>query len=90
MLPDDGELLIILLAEQGDVRLDLLEQPRDHRADAVEMAGPGGAVEAVAEAAAPRRVVAGPSGYMVATSGAHRIAQPSASSIAASAASRRG
>ena len=43
---DDGELLIILLAEQGDVGPDLVEQLGDDGRDAVEMAGTRGAVTA--------------------------------------------
>ncbi len=43
---DDGELLEILFAEQGDVRRDLVEQLGDDDGDAVEMSGPGGAVQA--------------------------------------------
>ncbi len=54
-LPDDGELLEILLSEQGDVGADLVEQPRHHRRHAVEMARAGGAVETLAEASGADR-----------------------------------
>ena len=37
---DDGELLEVLLAEHGDVRLDGVEQLGDHRGDAAEVARP--------------------------------------------------
>ena len=54
-LPDDEELLVILLAEYGHVRLHLLEQARHHRRHAVEMAGPRGAIQHAAELARAHR-----------------------------------
>ena len=39
---DDEKLLIILLAEQGDIGLDLIEQLAHHRRHPVEMTRPGG------------------------------------------------
>ena len=36
---NDGELLVVLLAEHGHIRLDDIEQPADHGRHAVEMAG---------------------------------------------------
>jgi hypothetical protein len=42
---DDRELLEILLAEDCDIGLHLIEQLGDDGRDAVEMAGPCGAVQ---------------------------------------------
>ncbi len=44
-LADDHHLLGVLLAEVGVVRPDQVEQDGDDRRDAIEMAGPRGALE---------------------------------------------
>ena len=50
-LPDDEELLRVLLAEVRPLRADEVEQDRDDRGDALEMAGPRGALERLADGA---------------------------------------
>src|SRR5690606_32610608 len=47
---DDLELLVVLLAEDGDVRSRLQQQLGDDGGHAREVAGPGGAVERFADA----------------------------------------
>ena len=49
--PDHGELLPVLLPEQGDIGLHLIEQLGHHRGDAVKMARPRGAAQALAHTA---------------------------------------
>ncbi len=59
---DDGDLLVVLFAEDGVVALDEVEELGDDGADAVEVAGAAGAAEGLGEAgfekldAAVRRV----------------------------------
>ncbi|AAW75616.1 ATPases involved in chromosome partitioning [Xanthomonas oryzae pv. oryzae KACC 10331] len=49
-LPDHSQLLVILLAEGGHVRLHLIEQPRHHGAYAIEMPRPAFALKHIADA----------------------------------------
>ena len=46
--PDDRELLVVLLAEDGDVRPDRVEELRHHGGDAAEVARPVRAAERLA------------------------------------------
>jgi hypothetical protein len=49
-MADHSELLVVLAPEHGDIRLHLVEQPRDHGGHAIEMAGAMGALQRVGHA----------------------------------------
>ena len=61
-LPDHHHLLGVLLAEVGALGADQVEQDRDDRRDAVEVAGPGGALERPGDARRPTTIVSKPGG----------------------------
>ena len=50
-LPDDRELLIVLLSKKSRIGTSLVEQFRHHGGDPVKMAGPGCTAQAVADPA---------------------------------------
>ena len=86
---DHQELLVVLLAEHGDVRQRLQQQLGDDGGDAGEEAGAVLALQHVAERR-DRDAGDAPSGYISSTVGANSRSPPSADSLAASAASSRG
>ena len=47
--PDDRQLLEILAAEKGDIRLNDVEEFADHRGHAAKMAGPAAAAEGLGQ-----------------------------------------
>ena len=53
--PDGDQLLEVLLAEHGDVRLHHVEELRDHRGHAAEVRRPRGAAQAAGDAVDRRR-----------------------------------
>ena len=65
---DAGQLLGVLLPEHGQRRVDDVEQLEHHGQHAVEVAGPGGALQHLARAGRPRRVTCRSAAYRSDTS----------------------
>ena len=88
-LPDDAELLIVLLAEHGDVGCNLREELAAHRRHAREEVRAESLSSPSAVPAGTMRV-AKPAGYIRPASGAQTRSQPTLASLARSPASSRG